>query len=282
MGCCFSGPNPAGSGDAMYQNMTQDYKEFKAGVVAAEAHDFEKAIKHYEQAIMYNKKNPEYFYNLANAIQEAMNLHTGEEAGDDMAEAEHTAREEEALNRARKMYEEVIALDPKHHAAWYNLGYVQEELQMFDSAINSFTEALKLEPNDKDAIINLGNTYMNSEKFDMSIIQYKKAIELDSTCVMSHYNLASAYHSILDIKMAMKYFKSAISLKSDYADAHFNLGICYQDEGAKLKETAKDKRKMLEFYELALQHYKTALDLDKEMEEAREAIELLTEEMKSQ
>ena len=33
-----------------------------------------------------------YFYNLANAIQEAMNLQTGEEAGDEMAEAEHTAR----------------------------------------------------------------------------------------------------------------------------------------------------------------------------------------------
>ena len=39
--------------------MTNDYKEFKEGVVAAEAHDFEKAIKHYRQAIMYNKKNPE-------------------------------------------------------------------------------------------------------------------------------------------------------------------------------------------------------------------------------
>jgi len=263
----------------MYQNMTQDYMEFKAGVVAAEAHDFEKAIKHYEQAILYNKKNPEYFYNLANAIQEAMNLHTGEEAGDEMAEAEHSKREEEALTRAQKMYMEVIKLDPNHHAAWYNLGYVQEELQLFDSAIRSFSEALKLEPNDKDAIINLGNTYMNSEKFDESIIQYKKAIELDSTCVMSHYNLASAYHSILDIKSAMKYFKSAIALKSDYADAHFNLGICYQDEGAKLKETGKDKKTMLEFYESALKHYKEALRLDSGMEEASEAIELLTEEM---
>ena len=40
-------------------NMTQDYMEFRAGVVAAEAHDFEKAIKHYENAIVYNKKNPE-------------------------------------------------------------------------------------------------------------------------------------------------------------------------------------------------------------------------------
>jgi len=35
------------------------FMEFKAGVVAAEAHDFEKAIKHYENAIVYNKKNPE-------------------------------------------------------------------------------------------------------------------------------------------------------------------------------------------------------------------------------
>ena len=56
------------------------------------------------------------------------------------------------------MYMEVIKLDPNHHAAWYNLGYVQEELQLFDSAIKSFTEALKLEPNDKDAIINLGGS----------------------------------------------------------------------------------------------------------------------------
>jgi len=281
MGCCFSGPNAQNSGDAIYGQMTEDYIEFKAGVVAAEAHQFKKAIAHYEKAISLNKTNSEYFYNLANAIQEDMNMATGEEAGTIPAEQEARmeADIEKALKRAQKMYMEVIALDDQHHAAWYNLGYVQEELQLFDQAIKSFTEALKLEPNDKDAIINLGNTYMNSEKFQLSIEQYKKAIELDKTCVMSHYNLASAYHSLQNIQEAMKYFKMAIDLKSDYADAHFNLGICYQDEGARLKEAKTETKQMLEYYNKALEHYKTALRLDSEMEEADDAIKQLEEEV---
>lgn len=263
--------------------MTEDYTEFKAGVVAAEAHQFKKAIQHYEKAIELNKTNSEYFYNLANAIQEDMNMETGEEAGP-MAYDKYEDGEkkiEKALKKAQKMYMEVLKLDDQHHAAWYNLGYVQEELGLFDQAIKSFTSALDLEPNDKDAIINLGNTYMNSEKFQLSIEQYKKAIELDTKCVMSHYNLASAFHSLNNIPEAMKYFKKAIELKPDYADAHFNLGICYQDEGAHLKETnpKTSTKQMLDVYSKALDHYKTALRLDSEMEEADHAINQLEDEI---
>ena len=40
----------------------EDYIEFKAGVVAAEAHQFKKAIQHYEKAIELNKTNSEYVH----------------------------------------------------------------------------------------------------------------------------------------------------------------------------------------------------------------------------
>lgn len=38
----------------------------------------------------------------------------------------------------------MLAIDPLHHEAWYNLGYVQEELEEFSAAIVSFNKALEV------------------------------------------------------------------------------------------------------------------------------------------
>ena len=65
--------------------------------------------------------------------------------------------------------------------AWYNLGYVQEELGRFADAVKSFKTALELRPNDKDALINLGNCYMEMDKFEDSVETYHEAIRLSRT-----------------------------------------------------------------------------------------------------
>jgi tetratricopeptide (TPR) repeat protein len=144
--------------------------------------------------------------------------------------------------KALDNYKKVLAINPLHHEAWYNLGYVQEELGEFDNAIVSFTKAIEIDPKDKDAHINLGNCYMSQQEFEKSVKTYHIAIELDPNCVMSHYNLASAHHSAASAcsspaearkhyKAARGEFQAAIRLNPNYADAYFNLGICYQDEG---------------------------------------------------
>jgi len=90
--------------------------------------------------------------------------------------------------------------------------------------------------------------------------------------------LASAYHSKDDIEKAQFYFRKAIELSPKYADAYFNLGICYQDKGSE-KDLTEDKSR--EQYELALEKYQKALELDPEMLEAAEAIEALEKQLKS-
>ena len=144
--------------------------------------------------------------------------------------------------KALRYYQRVLTLNPKHHEAWYNLGYVQEELSEFKDAIVSFEKALEIAPGDKDTLINLGNCLMSLNNYEGSVKMYHAAIGLDPNCVMSHYNLASAHHSAAnaatDPAVARKHFEAArgefqaaIRLNGDYADAYFNLGICYQDEG---------------------------------------------------
>ena len=94
--------------------------------------------------------NAMYLYHLAYCQQEV---------------APDAGPREEAYNKeALRNYQQVLKINPNHHEAWYNLGYVQEELMEYDNAITSFKKALELRPNDKDALINLGNCYMELDK----------------------------------------------------------------------------------------------------------------------
>lgn len=184
--------------------------------------------------------------------------------------ADESARHHEALG----YYKRVLLINPSHHEACYNLGYVQEELQLFDDAIDSYKMALELDPKDKDALINLGNCYMSLNDFEKAVRTYHAAIALEPSCVMTHYNLASAHHSAATAahdsaaakghyKSARDEFEAAIKLNENYADAYFNLGICYQDEG----DVANARR-----------NYKRALELQPGMTEALEAISALDSE----
>jgi len=51
---------------------------------------------------------------------------------------------DESNHQAKLYYRKVLAIDPLHHEAWYNLGYVQEELEEFSAAIVSFNKALEV------------------------------------------------------------------------------------------------------------------------------------------
>ena len=108
------------------------------------------AIDFFKKAVQLKGDNAMYLYHLAYCQQEV---------------APDAGPREEAYNKeALRNYQQVLKINPNHHEAWYNLGYVQEELMEYDNAITSFKKALELRPNDKDALINLGNCYMELDK----------------------------------------------------------------------------------------------------------------------
>mmetsp|Transcript_47559 Transcript_47559/g.95812 ORF Transcript_47559/g.95812 Transcript_47559/m.95812 type:complete len:280 (-) Transcript_47559:177-1016(-) len=264
--CCL----PGNAANARAQMAALDYSDvatggsaveeelFVAGTTAQDEGDWEKAVGLFKTLSAKYPKNANYMYHLAYCLQEIAPLVSGDGEKDYHAQA-------------KDIYERVLAIDSNHHEAWYNLGYVQEELKMFKDAVVSFARALELDPTDKDALINLGNCYMSLNDFERSVQTYVAAIKLDPNCVMSHYNLASAHHSAatsttdpaaahLHFQNARAKFEAAIELNADYADAYFNLGICYQDEG-----DSRNARKM----------YLKAIELQPDMEEAADAIEAL-------
>jgi tetratricopeptide (TPR) repeat protein len=231
----------------------EDYY-FRKGTEAQDTGDCKEAVEYFTQAAEANDRNANYLYHLAYCLQEV-----APDAGKEADEYHH---------RAMGYYRKVLAIDPLHHEAWYNLGYVQEELQEFSAAIASFTKALEVVPGDKDALVNLGNCHMSLNDFDASVAAYHEALALDPLCVMSHYNLASAHHAaagcaIDDADAATHYaaakfeFLEAIKLNGDYADAYFNLGICYQDERA---------------FDQAKSMYAKAIALQPDMAEAVDAL----------
>jgi tetratricopeptide (TPR) repeat protein len=259
--CCL--PGPAAENRKAAEELDngaspgQESQFFKQGLDAQDNAEWKQAIGFFEKAVESDGKNANYLYHLAYCLQEV-----APDAGDD---------EVKYHKRAMENYKKVLTLEPNNHEAWYNLGYVQEELEEFDEAIKSFNQAIKIEPTDKDAHINLGNCYMSRNEFEESVKTYHAAIALDPNCVMSHYNLASAHHSAASTtsvpskaknhyKLARGEFYEAIRLNPNYADAYFNLGICYQDEN-----DVEKARKM----------YSEAIKLQPDMREATDALEAL-------
>ena len=204
---------------------------FEEGVKAEDHEQWEKAIMFFLRTVEMNGDNKDYLYHLAYCQQEA-----APDAG---------SKEGQYNADALRNYQRVVQIDPSHHEAWYNLGYVQLELKDHDGALQSFHKALELQPNDKEALINLGNCYMEMKRYEDAVSSYEGAIKLEAGNGMSHYSLATAHHELAakleedpnstgatpHFEKAREEFRKAIELKPDHADAYFNLGICYQDEG---------------------------------------------------
>ncbi|MBS3123985.1 tetratricopeptide repeat protein [Candidatus Woesearchaeota archaeon] len=55
-----------------------------------------------------------------------------------------------SLDQALKMYQKVLALDPQHDKAWYNLGTNFIKLGKYDEAKKNLKQATKLKPYDAD------------------------------------------------------------------------------------------------------------------------------------
>ena len=245
------------------------------GVRAQKAGSVQTAVEHYKEALHYDRKEAWLFY-LANAQQ-------------DLGQSAVT---KDLLHDAMDTYREVIEMNPEHHHAWYNLGYIQEGCRQYEDALESFAKSLELNPADNDCLVNLGNTYMSlasrekereeeferagkrsqalafadkaKDNFTQAAQMYSRSIEIDSKCAMSYYNLASAQHCLENLEQAKELFAKSINLRPrkeddcfDPSDAYFNLGLCTQEQAE--QASAADAPSL---FQEAIQHYQEAMKLN--------------------
>jgi adenylate cyclase len=108
-------------------------------------------------------------------------------------------RNKERVERARQLYEEAIALDPKYALAYSGLAGVQTHLvsigasesprESFKQALELNKKALALDDSNPNIHANLAYTYMFLREFDKGLSEAQKAVSLNP-------NSAIAYHAL--------------------------------------------------------------------------------------
>lgn len=192
--------------------------------------------------------------------------------------------ENNETSKSLALINNVIDEFPRHARGYYCMGYVLEELDKKEEALNYYKNAYKLEKNsskyslavarmydeinnlseaikyyeiticlDKNnywAHLNLGSLYERENKLDLALEYTLKAYEIDSNMPMVNYNLGVIYYRTNKYDLSLKHYMAETKVEGCYKLVYYNIGILYKD-------VFKD-------YEKAKYYYLKGLYLDKE------------------
>ena len=181
--------------------------------------------------------------------------------------------------RAAFCYEKRIALDTSITviAAYFNYANCLMQLNRYDDAEVALKKAIEKNPKFPQSYVRMGFCYVAEKKFVESRIWFEKAVKVIADTAEDRYRLelADSYKMIglsymLDKKDedhplkrwedGVLNLEKALKFKEDDAATHVWLGQCYQNLNKK---------------ELAIKHYKRALQLDPKNKEAKNGLDAL-------
>ena len=166
------------------------------------------ALKAFEMAITYNKKNPEYYNNLGVTLEKLRNL-----------------------SGAVNAYKKAIALRPNYIEPIFNLGNTFKSQGNLESAIEFFNRAIILKPDDDKSYNNLGSVFLQQGKTDRAIEILEKAIEINDKNALTYNNLGNAFQRKLLVNRSIELYYKAISINPNFFQAYNNLGNSFKLKG---------------------------------------------------
>ena len=128
------------------------------------------------------------------------------------------------LAQAERLYQEVIAIAPKHFSAIHYLGGIQYQAGRYEAAASTFDRAVLLDPNHPDARANLGLALAKLGKTSEALASFDQAIALKPDFAEAFYNRGNILLDLGRATDALACFDRAIAAKPQLAQAHNNRG----------------------------------------------------------
>jgi len=130
---------------------------------------------------------------------------------------------------AAELIKKAIDINPTSATAYASLGLVLQGLGRLDEALVSYDKALALKPGDAEAFNNRGNVLNNLRRLDEALVSYDKALALKPDYAEAFYNRGVALNALRRLDEALVSYDKALALKPDYAEAFYNRGAALND-----------------------------------------------------
>lgn len=160
------------------------------------------------------------------------------------------ALHDQQFDRAAKLYEQVVKLDPRSAQAHSNLGFALYMLASYPSAIAQFRKALELDPHLDRTQVLLALSYFDSGDYERAVPLLEKAYQSrkDDPVVVAHLGLAYLRQNKDDKALAM--LTRWAELEPNSADALYFKGkasvYVASDSFDQLSKAAPDSYRMFQ------------------------------------
>jgi len=154
---------------------------------------------------------------LLQSLQQAIGFHT---AGD--------------LEKAEKIYRDVLVQDPVHPIALHYLGIFLYQNGQDEEGVQNIRLSCALQPENASWHNDLGNVLFALREFEEASEAYQAALDADPSDHIVWNNLGSSQLQHGDTEDAIRSFKQALELAPDFGPALIHLGNIYEAAGDKM------------------------------------------------
>ena len=134
------------------------------------------------------------------------------------------------VNEAIVTFRQVLALDPRHALARYNLAQVLKRADRASEAIDELTRAVAIQPR-AEAYYALGVIYWQQGELDRAAAALRDAVNSDPAFADAHYTLGAVLAAQRNWPAAAESLRRALNLRPDLWTAHYTLARVLQSIG---------------------------------------------------
>ena len=176
-------------------------------------------------------------------IEKARNLKNEEKFKEAIKICKQLINKESLTSDFRKFYIEVLFAYGHH----LNDEYIEE----YEKAVKIFDRIIELDPNNYKAFYNKGIAYFNMDEMQKALEWYFKALKIKPDYMVAYYNIGLAYETIGELYSAKEYYNKALKIDPNFiyavhakADVKQKLNSL-QIQNPKLKSDIEQLRSLL-------------------------------------
>jgi tetratricopeptide (TPR) repeat protein len=127
--------------------------------------------------------------------------------------------------RAIRLFDEAIALDPTRAEPYYKRANLLKDLGHLEAAVASYDQAIERKPDYVYAYCNRGSVQHRLGTLGAALSSYDQALAIDAGDAFTHYNRALLLQDLFRWEDAVAGYARAIEINPNFADAQYNRAV---------------------------------------------------------